>query len=560
MGFLENKVVIAKCPACQATTKVAMEPGRLSIRCPRCKRQVPLAFARNYTGQQEAAQSERVEENKPVKETVFSSDAAAKASVQAIKQPRRGQMAVTTEVHYPDHNRKFTRYAIWIGGGVIVCAILIMGYAIWHDAVTARHQEYLDNVRESVSTSRQAWDVLNRISDLSGGGESLRTYRDLKGKLDYLTNRRGHLAKPPDHYSPELTDLTAELQSQEQRLTGLEKELQCNDKPITPKIVPIEPVAPNLGQTMLGGPPKAPSEMPVHAIPKVTDTKTVLVVLPGVTANQVNDLFLKRFAALADDGKGKATPVWSGDLLTLEVQSVANPAAFATKIDFGKLIYLSLSDRSITMQLNQDRLTNTPGAARDPLTPILADLKQREKFSKLLPALNRLADVKPDHRQAEVTAILVTLINQVEVDLKVREQAMKQLPSWGGKDVVPLLEKWLEEPTPILRWAAMDSLVELRSTRSAPAIAKYWTKSEVERIARVLVTLGPEVETTVLPFLHNTSEILVRVEACRVLKEIGTVQSLKPLLDVINAKDQPPAVVSAAKEAMQAILTRDTAK
>jgi hypothetical protein len=41
------------------------------------------------------------------------------------------------------------------------------------------------------------------------------------------------------------------------------------------------------------------------------------------------------------------------------------------------------------------------------------------------------------------------------------------------------------------------------------------------------------------------------------LKEIGTAQALKPLVDVVNGKDQPPLVVSAAKEAMQAILSRD---
>ncbi|MFT3881818.1 MAG: hypothetical protein QM703_19435 [Gemmatales bacterium] len=49
MGFLGKQTVLAKCPACEATTKVNVHPDKPSIRCPRCKASVPLTFARKYT-------------------------------------------------------------------------------------------------------------------------------------------------------------------------------------------------------------------------------------------------------------------------------------------------------------------------------------------------------------------------------------------------------------------------------------------------------------------------------------------------------------------------------
>ena len=102
----------------------------------------------------------------------------------------------------------------------------------------------------------------------------------------------------------------------------------------------------------------------------------------------------------------------------------------------------------------------------------------------------------------------------------------------------------------------VDALSELKAVASAETIAKKWSKLEPSRVSRALTALGPEVEKIVLPYLHNTTNNLIKVEVCRVLQEVGTAKSLKPLLDIINDKEQIQLVVDAAREAMKHILDR----
>lgn len=543
MKFHDNKIVIAKCPACQATTKVTLEAGRAAIHCPRCKRQLPLSYAHSYQSQKQEAQS--------------GAESAAGGRGKGPESKKK-RSAPTAEVEYAAIPRTFTQLAFWIGGGVVVLSIFLLGYFIWQKPAEAGGQEYLKNVRDAVAAYPSAIEALEgvlRTQDQARRGELLKTYRLKKGEIDALADVRRHLTALKAN--PELGSLTETLVEREQRLAVLEKQLGLNDVAADVKDAVNDAAQTKSASDAALATKLASPNPPAQPIRRVTDPTTILIMLPGVTANEVNDVFLKRFSQLADRPPGQVVTKWAGDLLTLEVKPVANPATYAAKVDFGKLVYLSLAERSMTLQVNAERVANIPNIANDPLTTLLVDLKERDKAIRLSATLDRLVEMKPDHRQAEVTAALGALINDSGLEVSLREKALKLLPTWAGPDATVLLEKYLEDKNTLVRWAAMKGLAQLRAVGSAPALVKHWDKLDSEQVTQTLIALGPTVEVNVLPFLHNTSEAKFRIQACGVLKEIGTSQSLKPLLDIVNDKAQPAVVVGAAKEAMQAILSRD---
>jgi HEAT repeat protein len=188
----------------------------------------------------------------------------------------------------------------------------------------------------------------------------------------------------------------------------------------------------------------------------------------------------------------------------------------------------------------------------------LIDLKQRDKTPKIFSALSQLGNMKVDPtRQAEVAAVLETVAVDSKLDTTMRESAIKLIPTWSGKESAELLIRLLEDKSSSVRISAIDALVESKSPLAAPALIKKWDKFDADRITRALIILGQDIEPIVLPYLNNTTNMNIRVEACRVLQQVGTTESLKPLLDLINAKDQSPTLATAAKEAMKQILDRN---
>jgi hypothetical protein len=134
--------------------------------------------------------------------------------------------------------------------------------------------------------------------------------------------------------------------------------------------------------------------------------------------------------------------------------------------------------------------------------------------------------------------------------------AIKLIPAWSGKESANLLISLMDDKAGSVRLTAIDALVETRSPLAAAALVKKWDKAESSRISDGLIALGSDVEPVVLPYLNNTTNVNLRVEACRVLQQVGTTESLKPLLDLMNVKDQSPALINAAKDAMKQILDR----
>jgi predicted Zn finger-like uncharacterized protein len=139
-----------------------------------------------------------------------------------------------------------------------------------------------------------------------------------------------------------------------------------------------------------------------------------------------------------------------------------------------------------------------------------------------------------------------------------REAAAKALVNWGTKDNVDTLIAIVQNGDFGLggtRKLAIQALGNIKDDRAAPAVAARLPDFfDRETAAAALETMGPGAEKPVLPFVgHN--DAAVRVLACRVLKTVGTKESLKAL--ELHAKgDMNPEARTAAAMAYTAIKGR----
>jgi predicted Zn finger-like uncharacterized protein len=171
--------------------------------------------------------------------------------------------------------------------------------------------------------------------------------------------------------------------------------------------------------------------------------------------------------------------------------------------------------------------------------------------------LNWLAQAQPDDkRRADAGPALDPPLKSSSRFL--REAALKAAVPWGSKDNVPALVSVLDDQRITnndLRLLAIQALGKIKDDRAAPALTvSLLNPSDRDQAANALLAIGPGAEKPVLTGLKN-KDPLVRVLACRILKVIGTKDSLKDL-ETCAAKDPVPAVRPEARAAADAIKAR----
>lgn len=566
MGLAGRRTLIAKCPSCQATTKVEVHPDKTTIRCPRCKVSVPLAFAREYHPKTEEVSAAPQKEKLRTDITSFEYQsetpiAPPERASHSVKKKRSTTSSSHSyqDVNYPDHSARFVRSSIIGVVAVIILAVAGIGYMLWNNYQQSKGQEYISNITDSIDTHERAIAQIRKVLDPLESAEAQQQFRELKGKIAHLNTRRKHLTAPD-------TDEQGNLAADEAKLKALENELATAEEDVkrmitSTTIKPLQKtntsVSDQLGASTTYGPPlRAEKSLPPEPR-RQADSMSVIVNMPGITKEQWSPELQKRFALLADNGEGQVTTHWAGDLLSVEVKPVLDPARYATKINFARLMYYSRNERIITIEFKPEQANLAKLRDGDSITSLLLDMKQREKIPLIQTSLDRLGKMKIDpSRQAEVAAVLETIAADQKLDSTLREAAIKLMASWAGRESTSLLVRLLDDKSASVKLHALDALVEIRAVSAAPAIAQLWERMEVNRVTSSLIALGSEVEAVVLPYLNNNNSVVIRSEACKVLQEIGTTTSLKPLLDLINAKDMSPVIVDAAREAMKKILDR----
>jgi hypothetical protein len=166
------------------------------------------------------------------------------------------------------------------------------------------------------------------------------------------------------------------------------------------------------------------------------------------------------------------------------------------------------------------------------LEQTLADITD-PKRGRSITALEHLARLRPDEaNRAKVSrAIDASLLDQ---NVAIRESALDAVKVWGTSENTGNLLQMLGNvqaggagrDTRII-----DALGVIKDPRAAAVLAQGLTHGrERGPVSKALQSIGPAAEEAVLPFLQ-VEDREARCAACRLLAEIGTDKSLRPLKD-----------------------------
>lgn len=199
--------------------------------------------------------------------------------------------------------------------------------------------------------------------------------------------------------------------------------------------------------------------------------------------------------------------------------------------------------------LNRPRPAARPGQAQgDFVEGVLADLEGGDQ-NRRRDALRRLAGAPPDEdRKAEVAKAIEPVLK--DPDGFTRSEAVKALGVWGGKENLPALLQALRDPAFNVVWAVFDALERLKEPDSAEPVASYLaTPQNRGRAVQVLKAIGPPAQPAVIKYLSHGDQF-VRMEAARLLKEIGTEECVPALQELIRKTNGQGLDAMAAGDAL----------
>ena len=118
------------------------------------------------------------------------------------------------------------------------------------------------------------------------------------------------------------------------------------------------------------------------------------------------------------------------------------------------------------------------------------------------------------------------------------------------QDNVPALIKAADDSNFATRWAVLDALAPLKDARAAPKLAEHLVDfGDRVHASKALQDIGSAAEKEVAKYLKH-KDWGVRLEACNILKTIGTKESLAGLRAA--QQDENGLVKMAADEAVKA--------
>jgi HEAT repeat protein len=225
-------------------------------------------------------------------------------------------------------------------------------------------------------------------------------------------------------------------------------------------------------------------------------------------------------------------------------------------------------------------LTDDSAAAREEAARILKQLGKTDRDDDFNRALAGLKDsnvlgrkkalawfgtADPAHpRRAEAAAALAALVK--DGDVFVKQAALPPLCRWGSRQDVPVLlavlkERMLGIPNKTL---VLATLGKWSDERALPVLGEFLAGvliGDGDAAADALVQFGPRAEAEALKHL-GSNQLAVKGRVCRVLGEIGTRASVKPLQDEIDRADREKypgheTVAANCRAALKQIQERD---
>jgi HEAT repeat protein len=183
----------------------------------------------------------------------------------------------------------------------------------------------------------------------------------------------------------------------------------------------------------------------------------------------------------------------------------------------------------------------------DAISVAVEKLRDANVFTQAVGAgeLERMTPVPA--RQAQVVSALKAVIEGPE-PFAPRAACTRALGVWGGREEARYILTLVEDRDNGVRASAMLTLGKLKDARAAEPIARRLANPADRRWAgRALKDLGSAAESAVRARLRHP-DAAVRIEACHVLKAIGTSASHAALKETLT--DPNTAVAQAARDAL----------
>jgi hypothetical protein len=237
------------------------------------------------------------------------------------------------------------------------------------------------------------------------------------------------------------------------------------------------------------------------------------------------------------------------DGLRVEVDAVEDPKSVADRIDFGAI---TISGWTLSVTVKNLEL---PRPTTDEVDAAIKDLKSADKKVRTA-AADRLAKcyVPLPDRLVEVAKALEPLA--LDKDFWTGQAGVRALAIWAAPENVPGLAGYLEQSDGDQRRSGIVAIVaKFKDPAAAKGLASCLTSGfDRGAAAAALKAIGPAAEKEVIPFIDHKDGWTAK-EACLVLKEIGTKESIAPLQKLVDSKPNF-LVAGPANEALQAVKNR----
>jgi hypothetical protein len=161
-----------------------------------------------------------------------------------------------------------------------------------------------------------------------------------------------------------------------------------------------------------------------------------------------------------------------------------------------------------------------------------------------------------DQFRKEVAVALEPLL--VDPDWQARDVGTKAMLRWAAVENIPTLKRMLESRKGFERIGIFEVLGTMKDERAAVVLAEYFPDFfDRPHVTKALQAIGSPAQSAVHPHLKH-QDWGVRVDACKLLKEIGTSESIAPLRAAWSlARNRNDAFVfQAAQDALRAVLAR----
>jgi HEAT repeat protein len=136
-----------------------------------------------------------------------------------------------------------------------------------------------------------------------------------------------------------------------------------------------------------------------------------------------------------------------------------------------------------------------------------------------------------------------------------RGNLVRAVGVWGDRETVPLLIDRLSQPSYGARGELIEALARLGPDDRTLALAATWLASDAHAATQLLRPMGPAAEPALLKVVQGDGDGRARAEACKLLRELGTKQSL-PVLQALVARKSDGELGRIAEEALKAIARR----